>query len=269
MRCRSRPSTTRFRLRTRLLAAFEHAGSEVAAGRPRPDLSIVVVGGGPTASRSRVACANSSTACLGRTSRNSTWTGSRYARGGCTPRARTVPSEIVGESGADARPPRRACDHRYRCRSRRGRRVVLADGRRLPSAVTIWAAGVVGSPVAALLGVPLGAGDRIPVRLTCRSGPPRGVRDRRHRGRAHRRRAPAAAGRATGDPGRPPRRRPDRGADRGPPDRAVPLSRQGFDGDDRPQPGGHRVPERAAFSRPHRLADVARPAPRVPDRLPQ
>jgi NADH dehydrogenase len=36
------------RLRTRLLAAFEHAGSEVAAGRPRPDLSIVVVGGGPT-----------------------------------------------------------------------------------------------------------------------------------------------------------------------------------------------------------------------------
>ena len=33
--------------------------------------------------------------------------------------------------------------------------VVLADGRRLPSSVTIWAAGVVGNPVARLLGVPL------------------------------------------------------------------------------------------------------------------
>ncbi|HEX6656826.1 MAG TPA: FAD-dependent oxidoreductase, partial [Ilumatobacter sp.] len=42
--------------------------------------------------------------------------------------------------------------------------VVLADGRRLPSAVTIWAAGVVGSPVGNLLGVPLARGGRIPVR---------------------------------------------------------------------------------------------------------
>jgi NADH dehydrogenase len=42
--------------------------------------------------------------------------------------------------------------------------VVLDDGRRLPAAVTIWAAGVTGSPVASLLGVPLARGGRIPVR---------------------------------------------------------------------------------------------------------
>ena len=41
---------------------------------------------------------------------------------------------------------------------------MLADGRRLPSAVTVWAAGVTASPVAALLGVPLARGGRIPVR---------------------------------------------------------------------------------------------------------
>ena len=48
-------------------------------------------------------------------------------------------------------------------------RVVLADGRRLPAAVIVWAAGVAGSPVAALLGVPLGARRTDPGRTpTCR-----------------------------------------------------------------------------------------------------
>src|SRR5207342_1188115 len=41
--------------------------------------------------------------------------------------------------------------------------VVLADGRRVPAGTIIWAAGVTASPVAGLLGVPLGRGGRIPV----------------------------------------------------------------------------------------------------------
>ena len=41
--------------------------------------------------------------------------------------------------------------------------VVLQDGRRLAAGTIVWAAGVTASPVAGLLGVPLGRGGRIPV----------------------------------------------------------------------------------------------------------
>ena len=41
--------------------------------------------------------------------------------------------------------------------------VAMADGRRIPAGTIIWAAGVTASPVAGLLGVPLGRGGRIPV----------------------------------------------------------------------------------------------------------
>ncbi|HEY0521219.1 MAG TPA: NAD(P)/FAD-dependent oxidoreductase [Ilumatobacteraceae bacterium] len=41
--------------------------------------------------------------------------------------------------------------------------VVLKDGRRLSAGTIVWAAGVTASPVAALVGVPLGRGGRIPV----------------------------------------------------------------------------------------------------------
>jgi NADH:ubiquinone reductase (H+-translocating) len=41
--------------------------------------------------------------------------------------------------------------------------VVLRDGRRFAAGTIIWAAGVTANPVAALLGVPLGRGGRIPV----------------------------------------------------------------------------------------------------------
>lgn len=41
--------------------------------------------------------------------------------------------------------------------------VVLADGRRIPAGTIVWATGVSGSPVGALLGVPLGRGNRVPV----------------------------------------------------------------------------------------------------------
>ncbi|MDP2290428.1 MAG: NAD(P)/FAD-dependent oxidoreductase [Actinomycetota bacterium] len=41
--------------------------------------------------------------------------------------------------------------------------VVLADGRRVPAGTIVWATGVSGSPVGALLGVPLARGNRVPV----------------------------------------------------------------------------------------------------------
>jgi NADH dehydrogenase len=41
--------------------------------------------------------------------------------------------------------------------------VVLADGRRVHAGTIIWAAGVAGSPVGSLLGIPLGRGNRIHV----------------------------------------------------------------------------------------------------------
>jgi NADH dehydrogenase len=41
--------------------------------------------------------------------------------------------------------------------------VVLADGRRLTAGTIVWAAGVKANPIASLLGVELGRGDRIPV----------------------------------------------------------------------------------------------------------
>ncbi len=40
---------------------------------------------------------------------------------------------------------------------------VLKDGRRIEAGTIVWATGVAGNPVATMLGVPLGRGDRIPV----------------------------------------------------------------------------------------------------------
>ncbi len=53
----------------------------------------------------------------------------------------------------------------------------------------------------------------------------------------------------------------------GPP--AVPLRRQGDHGDDRAAVGGRRAPVRHPVPGHARLAELARPAPRVPHRLPQ
>ncbi len=151
-------------LRTRLLSTFEHAGREVTAGRPRPDLSIVVVGGGPTGVETA---------------------------GGLRELVDLVLRKDFPELHLDDLPitlveaaPRvlgpfhpKSSQQAHDTLTRRGVQVilgvgvdhvevdavVLADGRRLPAAVIVWAAGVAGSPVAALLGVPLGRGGRIPV----------------------------------------------------------------------------------------------------------
>ena len=56
---------------------------------------------------------------------------------------------------------------------------------------------------------------------------------------------------------------------RGEADRAVPVPRQGPDGDDRSSRRGHRARQRVAVQRADRLAGVARAAPRLPDGVPQ
>jgi NADH dehydrogenase len=152
-------------LRRRLLWTFEHAAGEIVAGRSRPDLSIVVVGGGPT--------------------------GVELA-GGLRELIDRVLDKDFPELGLDDVPitlveaaPRvlgpfhpKSSEVAQRTLVRRGvhvitgvgvdhvedRAVVLADGRRLPAAVIVWAAGVTGNPVASLVGVPLARGGRIPVR---------------------------------------------------------------------------------------------------------
>jgi NADH dehydrogenase len=152
-------------LRRRLLWAFEHAAAEVAAGRDRPDLSIVVVGGGPTGVETA---------------------------GGLRELIDRVLDKDFPELELDAVPitlveaaPRvlgpfhpKSSKVAERTLVRRGvhvitgvgvdhvddNAVVLADGRRLPAGVIVWAAGVTGNPVARLLGVALAKGGRIPVR---------------------------------------------------------------------------------------------------------
>jgi NADH dehydrogenase len=151
-------------LRTALLGAFEHAGREVSAGRPRPDLSIVVVGGGPTG----VETAGGLRELVDRVLRKD---------------FPELDIEHLAITLVEAAPRvlgpfhPRSSEQAERTLRRRGVSVVtgvgvdhvaadgvvLADGRRLPSAITVWAAGVTASPVAAMLGVPLARGGRLPV----------------------------------------------------------------------------------------------------------
>ena len=255
------------RLRAHLLARFETASAH--AGAP-VDLGIVVVGGGPTG----VEMAGGLRELIDQV----------FAQGLPRPRsARRLRSP-------SSRQPTECSDRSiHRCpnrppRSLRRRNidvelgvgvdhvepgtVVLSDGRRISAGTIIWAAGVTASPVAGLLGVDLGRGGRIPVGDDLSlAGHPNVF--------------------AIGDIALPPGdplpqvaqpaiqggnscRRADRRhawpADR---PRALPLPRQGFDGDDRSKPGRGRVPQRPAVPRLHRLADVAGPAPDRADGLPQ
>jgi NADH:ubiquinone reductase (H+-translocating) len=151
-------------LRTRLLSAFEHAGSEVNAGRGRPELSIVVVGGGPTG----VETAGGLRELVDRVLRKD------------FPELRLddLPVTLV-EAAPRVLGPFHPKSSEHAEHTLRGRGVelvtgvgvdhvesggvVLTDGRRLPAAITVWAAGVTASPVAELLGVALARGGRIPV----------------------------------------------------------------------------------------------------------
>lgn len=153
------------RLRTRLLRMFEHAGTEVAAGRPRPELSIVIVGGGPTGVETAGGLRELVDRVLTKDFRDLALEGLPITLVEAAPR---VLSPFHPKSSAKAE----------KTLARRGVHVmtgtgvdhvepdavVLADGLRVPSAITIWAAGVTGNPVAGLLGVPLARGGRIPVR---------------------------------------------------------------------------------------------------------
>jgi NADH dehydrogenase len=152
-------------LRTRLLWQFEHAASEVGAGRARPDLSIVVVGGGPTG----VETAGGLRELIDRVLRKdfaelaldeipiTVIEAAPRVLGPFDPKSSEVAEHTLAKRGVVVLTGV-GVDHVE------SDGVVLADGRRLGSAVTVWATGVTGHPVAGLLGVPLARGGRIPVR---------------------------------------------------------------------------------------------------------
>ena len=149
-------------------------------------------------------------------------------------------------------------------------KVHLTDGSVIAAHTAVWATGVTAEALAATTGSPSGRGGRLVVEpdLSLPGHP-----------------EVFAVGDIAASPGRDGaplpqvaqpaiqggkhvarqilRRRP------GPADRAVPLPRQGADGDDRPPRRGHRVPQRLAAERADRVAGVARPAPRLPDGVPQ
>ena len=153
--------------------------------------------------------------------------------------------------------------------------VHLADGTVLPAGVVVWAAGVRANPLAEMLGVELTKGGRIVVTndLTVAGQP-----DVFAVGDIAASPAPTVGGtdgtailpqvaQVAIQGGRHAARqivRRLRGADR-----AVPLPRQGHDGDDRPQRRGHRATQRCTALRAGRLAGLAGTPPAVPDRIPQ
>lgn len=149
------------RLRAHLLSSFERASAEPDAGH---DLGIVVVGGGPTGVEmagglrelidkvfrrdfpnlagvpTPITLVEAADRVLG------TFHRSLSDEAAATLRRRHIAVELgVGVDHVDAGV------------------VVLKDGRRIAAGTIIWAAGVTASPVAKLLGVPLGRGGRIPV----------------------------------------------------------------------------------------------------------
>ena len=134
--------------------------------------------------------------------------------------------------------------------------VVLSGGERLPSDVTVWAAGVTAPESAAAWGLPQGRGGRI----RGRTGP-EGHRARPHlrhrRHRADRRRAAAAAGPAGAADG-PVRGRADRPAGGRAAHGPLRLPRQGDHGHDRAPVRGRPVAAPRAHPRHAGLAGLAR-----------
>ena len=148
--------------------------------------------------------------------------------------------------------------------------VHLTDGTTIAAGTIVWATGVRAEGLAATLGTPTTRGGRLVVEADLSiPGHPEVFAIGDIAASPGRDGARAAAGRPAGDPGRQARRPPDRRPAARSPDPAVPLPRQGADGDDRPPRRRHRAGQRVAPQRPDRLARLARTAPRLPDGVPQ
>jgi NADH dehydrogenase len=148
-------------LRDHLLQSFERASAEAKAPH---ELGIVVVGGGPTGVETAGALRELIDKVFSRDFPNladvavpitlveatdrllGTFHKSSSEEAAATLRRRHITVELG--TGVDHVEPGT---------------VVLKDGRRLAAGTIIWAAGVTASPLAKLLGVPLGRGGRIPV----------------------------------------------------------------------------------------------------------
>ncbi len=262
------------RLRNHILGRFEAADADPSLVDDG-DLTFVVVGGGPTGVEVAGALVELIDKVLHRDFR-----GARFD----VRRAHVV----LVEATDDLLPPFRPATRRYTrsTLSRRGvevltgasvaevtpTRVVLGDGREIPTHTLVWAAGVQASPLARALGVPVGRGGRVVVGPDLRlpdhpeafvigdmaaiddgaGGTLPGVAQVAMQGGRH---VAALIERSVvgeGDPAEP-----------------FALPRQGVDGDDRPALGGGR--DRTPHP-PHRhtgLDRLARAAPAVPDGLPQ
>ncbi|HEY5424373.1 MAG TPA: NAD(P)/FAD-dependent oxidoreductase [Ilumatobacteraceae bacterium] len=149
------------RLRSHLLTQFERAS---AAGDPPVDLGIVVVGGGPTG----VEMAGGLRELIDRVFRKD------YPGLAAT----DIPITLIEAADRVLGPFQPALSEQAAATLRHRNitvelgvgvdrvepdGVVLRDGRVFSAGTIIWAVGVTASPVAGLLGVPLGRGNRIPV----------------------------------------------------------------------------------------------------------
>lgn len=151
-------------LRTHLLTRFERAATAAVENRERLDLGIAVVGGGPTG----VEMAGGLRELIDKVLRKD-YPELDLAR---------VPITLVEAAHRVLGPFHPTLSEQARQALGRMRvdvqlgvgvaavepgAVVLRDGRRIVAGTIVWAAGVAGSPVARLLGVPLGRGGRVPV----------------------------------------------------------------------------------------------------------
>ena len=147
------------RLRNRLIGDLERASRAVGRGEPRPELSLVVVGGGPTG----IETAGGMRELLDKV----------LAKDYPELELRGLPITVVeaGPRLLGAFDPR-SSDAAVQALARRGidvrldamvdhiepDAVVLRDGTRLPAGIVVWAAGVAASPLAAMLGTALERG---------------------------------------------------------------------------------------------------------------
>jgi NADH dehydrogenase len=147
------------RLRNRLISNLEEASRAVGRGEPRPDLGIVVVGGGPTGVETaggmrelldKVLAKDYPELGLGRL-RITVVEAAPRLLGAFDPHSSASAARALGGRGIDVRLGA-AVDHIE------DGVVVLRDGTRLAGGLIVWAAGVAASPLARIIGTELERG---------------------------------------------------------------------------------------------------------------
>ena len=255
-------------VREMALASVERAS---AHGAGEGDLTVVVVGGGPTGVEMAGALADLRQMELRTQYRELDPSASRLVLveqqdrllGAFHPKLSAYARRVLERRGVEVR-----C--RESVKEVRSDQVVLGSGEVVACKLVIWAAGVGPCGLTEAISLPKARG-RVEVGDDLRGEwVPRRIRHRRHGGRPPRRRgaSPAPAGPA-GDTGGQARRRADPAPARRGGDSSVSLQGQGDHGDDRAEGGGGAAAGRPPPTGDARLARLARPAHRPSHRRAQ